>query len=293
MEQSIIDEIFSRVPKRLSGEKHLNAETGFLLRTVYGATERFTFHTHEFYEIFLTISGTIFHCVNGQLQTLKPGCLVFMRPNDAHCYIYSGEEDYNFINLAVSCELIEKMIEYMDNTFDFTQLLHSELPIVTRLSREETMKLQNKLNVFNLIDGNDISALKMKIKVILPEIFCDHFIGQKPERKDELPIWLSEACEKMKRPENFAVGIKRMVELSGKSQEHLSRMMKKHLNMTISQYINEIRINYAANLIKNTNLKITDICYESGFGNISRFYVLFNEMYGMSPNKLRSMAKIT
>lgn len=78
-----------------------------------------------------------------------------------------------------------------------------------------------------------------------------------------------------------------MAELYGKSKEHLARSMKKYTGMTLSRYINDLRINYAANLLLNTNLSVTDICFESGFGNVSCFYKSFNEAYGVSPNKYR------
>ena len=80
-----------------------------------------------------------------------------------------------------------------------------------------------------------------------------------------------------------------MVELSGKSQEHLSRSVKKYYGVTLSEFVNELRLNYAVNLITNTNLKITDICYESGFGNLASFYTLFQKSYGKSPKKFREM----
>ena len=54
-----------QITKKLLAQKHTNSETGFLLRHIYGKTERFSEHTHDFYEIFLTINGNITHFVNG------------------------------------------------------------------------------------------------------------------------------------------------------------------------------------------------------------------------------------
>ena len=72
-----------------------------------------------------------------------------------------------------------------------------------------------------------------------------------------------------------------MVRLSGKSYEHLSRSMKKYKNMTLSDFINNIRLNHAANLLKYTNLSITDIAIECGYNNISYFPVCFKKKYGI------------
>ena len=84
-------------PKHQEKEWHVDTQTGFSIRRVYGETERFVFHDHDYYEIFLTISGTIKHYVNGQIQNLDPGCLVFIRPQDKHLYVYQNEKNYEFL----------------------------------------------------------------------------------------------------------------------------------------------------------------------------------------------------
>ena len=96
----------------------------------------------------------------------------------------------------------------------------------------------------------------------------------------------------MKKPDNFTLGQNRMVEICGKSPEHLSRTMKKYMNVTPTDFINNLKVNYAANLLANTNLKITDICYEAGFGNISYFYMLFNDAYWKTPKDFRKSQKL-
>ena len=91
----------------------------------------------------------------------------------------------------------------------------------------------------------------------------------------------------MKKPENFIHGSERMLELSGKTREHLSRSMQKYYNITPTAYINELKLNYAINLMYSSTLSITDICYECGFSNISWFYKLFEREYGISPAKFK------
>ena len=91
----------------------------------------------------------------------------------------------------------------------------------------------------------------------------------------------------MKKPENFIAGIDKMAELSGKTPEHLSRTLKKYYNITPSQLVNNLRLNYAVNLLTNTNLKIIDTCFESGFVNLSTFYNMFKEEHGVTPNEFR------
>lgn len=280
-------DIMNKEPKLLEKKWHLDLKTGFLLRQVYGETEKFIYHTHEFYELFLTVSNTIIHYVNGKIQTLEPGCLVFIRPSDKHLFVYRDEKNYVFINLALEKEIVDGMFDYLSSVSEIAGFLNAPLPPTVRLTNMEKQSFLKKIDDFNVVSQEDIQTKKLKIRSFLLDTFINYFLNRPNEKQSEIPLWLEATCEKMKKPANFSAGIKKMVEISGKSQEYLSRSVKKHYNVTLSEFINELRLNYAVNLITNTNLKITDICYESGFGNMSTFYTLFQKQYGMSPKKFR------
>lgn len=78
-----------------------------------------------------------------------------------------------------------------------------------------------------------------------------------------------------------------MLELSGYSREHLSRSVKKHLHMTLSEFINSLRINWICNMLINTDVPITDLCFEAGFSSLSYFYRIFKAATGMTPSDFR------
>ncbi len=266
---------------------HVNRDTGFSIRRVYGETERFSYHDHDYYEIFLTISGTIKHNINGHIQHLEPGCLVFIRPQDRHLYVYQNEKNYEFVNITLDPALIDGLFSYLNPVVETSVFISSELPPSTRLSDHDIQSFLKKVDAFNTFQQEEVVTKKLKIRTFLLDIFSKHFVKHNNNEESEIPVWLEIACEQMKKTENFTAGIKRMVALSGKTQEHLARCMQKYFHVTLSEYINDLRLNYAVNLISNTNLKITDICYEAGFGNISTFYSLFLNKYDVSPKKFR------
>lgn len=78
-----------------------------------------------------------------------------------------------------------------------------------------------------------------------------------------------------------------MLELACKSQEHLCREFKRHINQTPIEIINQTRLIYAKNLLCNTDISIMDICFDSGFENPSHFYHLFKKQFGTSPANFR------
>lgn len=51
----------------------------------------------------------------------------------------------------------------------------------------------------------------------------------------------------------------------------------------LSKYINGLRINYAANLLLNSNQSIAEVSYLCGFQNLGYFYRVFKQEYGIPP----------
>ena len=125
------------------------------------------------------------------------------------------------------------------------------------------------------------------MRSILADIFVRYFIVRPKNTDDDRPLWLVKLLSDMENPENFTLGTERMISLSGKSREHLSRCLKQHLGITPSEYINELRINYASNLLLHTNTPILDICFMCGFQSLSYFYKVFKRKYGQSPSEFR------
>lgn len=103
----------------------------------------------------------------------------------------------------------------------------------------------------------------------------------------EMPSWLSELLLNMSKIENLQEGYERMCELAPCSPSHLCRLMKQICGKTPTQYINQERLKYAIYLLAQTDREILDICECCGFSNVSHFYHLFREQFGVSPAKFR------
>ena len=68
------------------------------------------------------------------------------------------------------------------------------------------------------------------------------------------------------------------------------RYFKKAAEKNFSNYLNEIRIGYACKLLQaDTNRKIAEICYESGFNNLSNFNQKFKQQTGLTPSAYSRM----
>ena len=66
------------------------------------------------------------------------------------------------------------------------------------------------------------------------------------------------------------------------------RFFKKTTSKTFTKLVNEYRVVHATKLLSESNISITDICFECGFNNFSHFNKLFKEFTGKSASKYRS-----
>ena len=74
-----------------------------------------------------------------------------------------------------------------------------------------------------------------------------------------------------------------MATIAGISQQHLIRIFRKHLNTTPIEYINQIKISHAINLLRENNMSVKEISYELGYENPNYFSRLFKKHEGMTP----------
>ncbi|GLC90052.1 bifunctional transcriptional activator/DNA repair enzyme AdaA [Lysinibacillus piscis] len=73
----------------------------------------------------------------------------------------------------------------------------------------------------------------------------------------------------------------------GLSPYYLERLFKQETNETPRTYLEKIRVDKAAYLLKSTTLTNLEICYEVGFHSTSNFYKAFRSLKNCSPSEYR------
>ncbi|MGC4022792.1 MAG: helix-turn-helix transcriptional regulator [Cyclobacteriaceae bacterium] len=68
------------------------------------------------------------------------------------------------------------------------------------------------------------------------------------------------------------------------SVEAFCRYFKMHTRKTYTTFLNEVRVSNACQMLINKDLSIQDICYRSGFSNLSNFNRIFKRMTGKKPS---------
>ncbi|SRR5258706_7170298 len=68
------------------------------------------------------------------------------------------------------------------------------------------------------------------------------------------------------------------------STEAFCRYFKLHTQKTYTLFLNELRVSNACQMLMNKDWSIQDVCYQSGFNNISNFNRIFKRVTGKSPS---------
>ena len=271
--------------KILEAKRFVDMITGCSYRYVSSKTEYFKEHSHDYYEIFIMLSGVAAHSVNGSSFKLSEGDAVFIRAQDTHNYEPIRDCVFSFLNLTFTKETLDAIFAYLSDGYPKKLLLSERFSPSVRLTSDDKDMLFRAMEKIRAISPEDASLRKTEIRVLLIKLFSDVFSRFK--KNDSAPDWLMELTEKMRGDMLFVEGSAKMLELSCKSREHLSRSMKKYLGKTPSEFINEIRLSYIANMLVNSNHKIIDIILSSGFNTVSYCSMLFEKHYGKSMSEYR------
>ena len=85
---------------------------------------------------------------------------------------------------------------------------------------------------------------------------------------------------------NFSQSI--MAEELGVSQNYLSSQFKAYFGVTMVSYVNSLRAEKAASLLKNTEMTVQEIATDCGFSNGDSLARVFKKKYGVTPSDYRS-----
>ena len=71
------------------------------------------------------------------------------------------------------------------------------------------------------------------------------------------------------------------------SKEYFSTIFKETTGFGFNEYLNQMRVSKAIELLNSTSLSITEISAECGFNDSNYFATVFKKIVGTSPNLFR------
>ena len=117
----------------------------------------------------------------------------------------------------------------------------------------------------------------------LKEIFEEHsssFVGSNEKMMNVLEFIRNNYS-------NPDLNVSMVADHFGLSQSNLSHQFKTRFDLRISDYIRQVQISYACELLENTEMSIADISKSLGYTQISSFIRKFKQETGKTPNQYR------
>lgn len=79
---------------------------------------------------------------------------------------------------------------------------------------------------------------------------------------------------------------------AGASPRHLSRLFNEHAGMSVTDYVNRLRVALAHDLLTATRLDMESVAERAGFASTRQFRRAWNRLHTLPPSRLRAVARI-
>lgn len=110
-------------------------------------------------------------------------------------------------------------------------------------------------------------------------------------RDPELLRRLLRAKDRMDAASHEAWPVRRLARVSGVSEAHFARSFKEAFGVPPHRYLLTRRLERATALLRDTDLSITEIAFQTGWNSLGTFGRTFRDVTGESPGELRAREK--
>ena len=262
------------------------------------------------YVLYLINDGKMYISENGNEYVLERGDLLLLEPNKSHIGFKEHFCDYYFIHCkphvftifdCSEIDHIERIITENRSEFYKCSTMSDELYKKTKLFIPKDIRI-NDTNVFTDLTTKadeaitSIYNMSQHCKLIcsckfieILTILSDYFTAERLNLRDDTVVKLSKKIEEVIELINREYFDKLTGEVISKklnqNYDYLNRIFKKQIGITIFEYLGNIRIDKAKELLVRGNLKSSEIAVAVGFCDEYRFCKVFKQKVGISPKK--------
>lgn len=98
---------------------------------------------------------------------------------------------------------------------------------------------------------------------------------------------IAKVCEYIEENIEEPIRLGDVAQLVSMSESAFSHFFKKKTNCTFIDYVTNLRIARACQLLSETTHTVAEICYTCGFNNLSNFIRIFKKKKGSTPQEYR------
>ncbi|WP_054859420.1 MULTISPECIES: AraC family transcriptional regulator [Gracilibacillus] len=251
-------------------------------------------HSHDYIEMNYVYHGEFFQKVADQPIRLKKGEILLLNQHIEHELKACKKEDiiinfiihpafFDYIVTNLSTGFIQnQMLQFLVNSmFDFNQKGEFLYYPVS-----DSNRIQDIMNQLLLEMMNQSLLAKSKIKFLMGLLIIE-LIEQKKNQtatpiKNEQHSFLNDVFLYIE--ENYRdANLQSLATKFNQNVYWVSRLIKQLTNQNFKDLVQEKRLLVTKNLLLYTDLSMQAIAEEVGYENVSYFYRIFKQKYGMTP----------
>lgn len=247
-------------------------------------------HYHDYYELVVFEDGDIQYVCDSAVFHPRKGDIILVPPNKFHSSMIKAEQTH----------YVRHVFYFYPEAFD--ELGHGALlAFITRFpeggmftpdTAELGRELWDQLEALKRLWQNNPSPLEQALGLsYIIRIF--YLFNQQSCETEEKTEMLPENLRMLQSyiDENYGqiTSVNMVAGHFFYSREYVSRLFKKHFDITISDYIMKRRIAESQLLILK-GVSLIDTAYRVGFGSLSTFIRAFRKVTGMTPSEYRKVS---
>lgn len=257
------------------------------------------YHKHDFIEVFYVIEGTFEQVLLGQNRIFHAGDVVITDKNCEHADLIT-ERPGSVLFLWIQSGFLDQILHYYDGTDNLYRFLfhalreqRSEqqyLHLTPRAEIPEVDYVLEQLMYENYKRGPGYQEVIKWNLLRLFHLLCEQYTLQLyrsgQESKERILLYELERYIGM----NLAdVTIQDLESRFHYHRNYYNLLLKKYVNMNFRDYVQSLRMDQAAELLKSTDLTVKQIAEQVGYENTSFFYELFERIIHRKPLEYRNI----
>lgn len=249
------------------------------------------YHFHETYEIWFLIKHKAQAFINTQVYDLIEGDMLIINKNMIHKLKVT-------INDKIATRMVLEIKEdyFNENHKNLIQCFNKDCPFL-RLNFNDKDFVKNKLMKMLNEKNTDKPFSQKYVDILFTEllIFLNRKIDKqkayKTNEQDETTKLIMSISEYITKNYQHDLKLELLAQKFSFSKYYICRKFKEITNFTINEYINNVRVKKAQDLLKSTETKVTEISGMVGYNSISQFYRMFNKISNTTPLEYRKKTK--
>lgn len=250
-------------------------------------------HCHDEYELVHIRGGHGKEFIGDNVREYRPGDLILIGANLPHLFLStSADSEEN------RCEILQFPKDIFPQQMDNIPEYHSINNLLQQSSRgimftSDKIKNEAILLLESLKKNRGIDCLIILLKLLSKlgntrQYSVLSTLGYKnPLKEYMIDDPLGRIYGYLVNNHRQSISIENIAEYAKMNSHSICRYFKQKTGKTLFQCLTEIRIEYACKLLGNCDLTISEIAYDSGFGNQAHFNKQFKAVTGQTPTQYR------